>query len=95
MKYPSIDRSDIKLASVSDYQSGREVGREEINWTAYRLWAAGPSEVCEASHCLTDAQIERFGIRRDTAIFAYEIQPRMTAADHNAFPRGRWTGGAL
>lgn len=67
-------QTEAKLAAVHDYQSGAEIGREAIDWAAYQLWKSGDSEVCEAHRCLTPDQIERFSIRPDTTIFAWEVE---------------------
>lgn len=59
-------------ADVYDYQSGARIGRAVADWDQYRLWAEGPSDVCQAHRCLTDSQIADLGIQRDTVIFLLE-----------------------
>jgi len=65
--------SGVRNAAIHEYQSGVEVGREPIDFSQYRLWAEGPSEVCAAHRVLTADQIVRFGIQPETTIFAIEV----------------------
>lgn len=68
-------RNNIRLEKVAihDYQSGKEIGREEINMASYMIWAQGPSEVCAAFRCLSRKQIQRLGIQDDTTIFCFPV----------------------
>jgi hypothetical protein len=59
----------VNTAQVHDYKSGVKIGTANADWDQYRLWAEGPSDVCEVRHCLSETEIARLGIQSDTVVF--------------------------
>ena len=59
-------------ANVHDHQSGQRIGGAIADWDAYRLWAEGPSDVCEARRVLQPEAIVGLGIRPEDVIFLTE-----------------------
>lgn len=64
------NRRGVAPASVYDYKSGVLIGDvTKANWTNYRIWAEGQSDVCEAHRCLSQTDIDALGIESETVIF--------------------------
>lgn len=66
------NKTGQQMASVYDYQSGVLIGNVVADWSAYRLWAEGPSDVCHADKCLSAESLADLGIQGDTVIFLLE-----------------------
>jgi len=64
-----IPTHGIAMAAVHDYQSGVLIDNVLADWTQYRLWAEGPSDVCQACRCLSEESLVQLGIGGDTTIF--------------------------
>ena len=59
----------LAMAAVHDYQYGVLIGKVIADWNQYRLWAEGPSDVCQACRCLSEASLWLLGIDGDVIIF--------------------------
>lgn len=61
------------MAVVHDYQSGSLIGTCVADWSAYRNWVEGPSDVCAAKRCLSVEAMVEIGVDGDTTIFLLEV----------------------
>ena len=62
----------MAMAAIHDYQSGVLIGTASANWTQYRAWADGPSDVCAAKRCLSADVLASLNLDGDATIYLLE-----------------------
>ena len=60
----------MKTQSIYSYQSGKCLGRAEIDETKYQSEAQWPQGIIYANNILSPADVERFNIYPETVIYS-------------------------